>query len=61
MLAMDGRNGNYRLIQNDVNKRVYVRLTKSERTLHTLPKPPSSADGGGNSIDGLSLPATYIV
>ena len=57
MLAIDRRNGNYRSIQNDVNKRVYVKLTKSEGTLHTLPKPPPSVDGGDNSIDGLSLPA----
>ena len=28
MLAIDRRNGNYRSIQNVVNKRVYVRLTK---------------------------------
>ena len=57
MLAIDRRNGNYRSIQNDVNKTVYVRLTKSEGTLHTLPKPPPSVDSGGSSIDGLSLPA----
>ena len=55
MLAIDRRNGNYRSIQNVVNKRVFVRLTKSKGALHTLPKPPPSVDGGGNSIDGLSL------
>ena len=56
MPAIDKRNGNYRSIQNVVNKRVYVRLIKSEGTLLTLPKPPPSVDGGDNSIDGLSLP-----
>ena len=38
-----------------MNERVYLRLAKSEGTLHTLPQPPPSVDGGGNIIDGLSL------